>query len=128
LKRGASFLKEAKDLVVEGKAGGHGRVFRPEWWLVQRWDAWMASCLCFVCLVTPVEVAFNVGGDDPALRFINRILDVAFLIDICVQSSMPAAAAAGVGEGGGHTAFRWPEIPLGPARCGSEAYQREGCC
>ena len=63
-------------------------MFRPMWVSMHRWDAWMACCLLFVCLVTPVEVAFSSSGYVTGLWYINRVLDLSFVADIGVNMNL----------------------------------------
>ena len=53
-------------------------------WLVP-WDAAIATALVFTAFVTPFEVALLEGGGVDALFVINRVIDILFLLDMCLQ-------------------------------------------
>ena len=54
-------------------------------WLVP-WDAAIATALVFTAFVTPFEVALLEGGGVDALfvNVINRVIDILFMLDMCL--------------------------------------------
>ena len=55
--------------------------------LMPRWDVWTSIALVFTALVTPYEVGFLPASRSPLdpLFLINRIVDLTFFIDLCLQ-------------------------------------------
>ena len=57
--------------------------------LVQRWDLTMLLALAFTAIVTPVEVAFLYEGQYlTPLWFVNRLVDIMFIIDIVLTFNL----------------------------------------
>lgn len=55
----------------------------PQAKLIQRWDVATISALLFTALVTPVEVSFIEASSLDVLFFINRVVDLIFIV-VCV--------------------------------------------
>ena len=60
---------------------------REKHWLAQ-WDMVMMTCLIFVAIVTPYEVAFLQDNGTDALFWVNIVLDCAFFFDMIIQFHM----------------------------------------
>lgn len=88
--------------------------FHPEKnWYCRNWDGVVSICLIFTCVITPYEVAFlgmprresdPPGGESGptlynTLWWANRVVDVVFFLDMCLQFFLkyPIATASGVG-------------------------------
>ena len=52
---------------------------------MKRWDIAVILCLLFTALVTPYEVAFLDTALDDSLFAVNRLVDLVFVKDICLQ-------------------------------------------
>lgn len=77
----------------------HGRAtLNPRSRSMKIWDFVLVSALTFTTFVTPFEVAFSEGVAVP--RFVlNRIVDVVFVVDVCLAFFMPYRASADLGGG-----------------------------
>lgn len=63
----------------------------PQAKLIQRWDVATISALLFTALVTPVEVSFIEASSLDVLFFINRVVDLIFIVVcVCVDVSVCA--------------------------------------
>ena len=67
-------------------------IISPKASFVMYWDLVLTVALCFISLVTPVEVALFdnewetvMKGEAVALFMINRLIDVAFVCDMAMQ-------------------------------------------
>ena len=62
---------------------------------VKEWDLLMVIALLFTAIITPVEVAFLDEGEKlTPLWWINRIVDVVFVVDIVITFNMGARVAS----------------------------------
>eukprot|EP00939_MAST-03C_sp_MAST-3C-sp1_P000132 g132.t1 len=56
----------------------------------QTWELWITVMLVFVAIYTPYEVAFDDTDDSlDRLSWLNRVVDVSFVIDIILQFFIP---------------------------------------
>ena len=70
---------------------GGGAAFRfktidPRSSVMRNWDSVVALLLMFTCIVTPFEVAFiRTSPFLSAFFIINRLVDILFTIDVCIN-------------------------------------------
>ena len=63
----------------------------------QKWDLLMASLICLIAVFTPYEVSFIETVPGSALFWINRGVDVLFLVDMGFQFFLPIMSKGKVG-------------------------------
>jgi len=74
------------DVLSDGseRSSDEARLIDPNSVFMRRWDLISIGMLVFVMFVTPFEVAY-LQTDVNALFFLNRIIDIFFISDMCIQ-------------------------------------------
>ena len=73
-----------KASMFSGKGGSNRWVLNPRSTVMRKWDLVIAALLFYTATVTPYDVAF-LEPDINVLFFINRLVDLIFLIDLFFQ-------------------------------------------
>eukprot|EP00232_Nephroselmis_pyriformis_P003512 CAMPEP_0182906042 /NCGR_PEP_ID=MMETSP0034_2-20130328/33430_1 /TAXON_ID=156128 /ORGANISM="Nephroselmis pyriformis, Strain CCMP717" /LENGTH=656 /DNA_ID=CAMNT_0025041611 /DNA_START=421 /DNA_END=2388 /DNA_ORIENTATION=+ len=97
LSRGSVLLRGASSTIRrDGSRNGRFMpgVLNPRSRLVMKWDLYVGLLLVFTAVVTPFEVSF-LDTRINVLFFMNRLVDVSFLMDIIVQFFMPYQTVEG---------------------------------
>jgi len=64
---------------------GRGKVWDPHSPVMYRWDLIVAILLIYTAVVAPIEVVFSKDLKFNALFYINRLVDIGFVADLCLQ-------------------------------------------
>ena len=84
-------------LSVRARLRSSGRAtINPRSRFTKIWDIFLVSALIWTTFVTPFEVAFSQGEAMPRY-YLNRVVDVVFVVDVCLAFFMPYRASADLG-------------------------------